>query len=387
MNSNDSARAGIFLDPLDPLFFRDARPFGPGSHAVSTTPNPQVSAGALRTYLLRRAGCDLDRLPREGRFRERLRSINPAAASILEVRFRGPWLALREGKSVRPYVPVPAVLVGISDDHRGGDPPPLTRLSPLRRTRLPGWQPPEEGILPLWHYQTRPVESLPGWYLAPDGLRAFLRGDVPEPNQLVPESRLFRRVRHTGIAVNASTHAAEEHAIYTAEMLALAPDVGLYVETDGRAELLDGLLPAQGAPPDTIPLGGEGRRAAVCRVEPFAWPESPPRDGKRQLLLLVTPGLFDRNPASSGTDEERRKNWRPTLLKGKLAAAAIGGHVAFSGWDYARRAPKPNRFAVAAGSVYFLNEPLRPEPPALACNAQDELQGWGVFLKGGWDHV
>src|SRR5260370_1121735 len=49
---------GLRLDPLDTLFFRDGRPFDAASRASGGLPLPQTFAGAVRTYLLARAGFD-----------------------------------------------------------------------------------------------------------------------------------------------------------------------------------------------------------------------------------------------------------------------------------------------------------------------------------------
>ncbi len=68
-------------------------------------------------------------------------------------------------------------------------------------------------------------------------------------------------------------------------------------------------------------------------------------------------------------------------------AAAVPGHIAVSGWDLARGGPKPNRFAVPAGSVYFFDQ---PEPFAECngslCGDDDAMLGWGAFIEGGWSN-
>ena len=54
-----ASRMILRIEPLDPLFFRDGRPFGDNSRAVSGLPRPQTFAGALRTAMLRRAEVDI----------------------------------------------------------------------------------------------------------------------------------------------------------------------------------------------------------------------------------------------------------------------------------------------------------------------------------------
>jgi CRISPR-associated protein Cmr3 len=118
-------------------------------------------------------------------------------------------------------------------------------------------------------------------------------------------------------------------------------------------------------------LGGEGRFVALRKVTPAAWPSVHPANGQGTLLLLTSPAFFE-------------ARWRPENLP--LAAAAVSGYVAVSGWDLARRGPKPNRFAAPAGSVYFINQVLDPLPSSL-CKGEDAALGWGTFLEGVWNHV
>ena len=147
------------------------------------------------------------------------------------------------------------------------------------------------------------------------------------------------------------------------------PPVALYAElvfTQG------GLSEATGLDGSTLPLGGEGRRVAVHRTDPWKWPHFEPKPGKQKpLLMLSTPGLF-------------KERWLPEVLTGKVVAAAVPGAVAVSGWDLARNGPKRNRFAAAAGSVYFLDALPDPLPNALSDNPEDQAQGWGCYLKGVW---
>jgi CRISPR-associated protein Cmr3 len=123
----------------------------------------------------------------------------------------------------------------------------------------------------------------------------------------------------------------------------------------------------------TLPFGGEGRRVRV-QILPrsFKWRPEVAASGK-PLLLLTTPGLF-------------AEPWRPAALPAPpLVAAAVPGAVAVSGWDLARRGPKPTRFAAAAGSVYFLDGmPDGLPPDSLSDKPDDRQQGWGCYLKGVW---
>ncbi len=105
---------------------------------------------------------------------------------------------------------------------------------------------------------------------------------------------------------------------------------------------------------------------------PHDWPSSQPTGGKQKpLVVLTTPCAF-------------QAGWKPSLLANHLVAAAVPGSLAFSGWDLARGGPKPTRFAVPAGSTYFLEQVPNDWPPSLAESEDEQQQGWGCYLTGVW---
>jgi CRISPR-associated protein Cmr3 len=119
-------------------------------------------------------------------------------------------------------------------------------------------------------------------------------------------------------------------------------------------------------------LGGEGRQVLLRRLDrAIAWPRMVPDAGRRSVVL-TTPGLF-----ASG--------WKPAGLK--PLAAAVPSPLAVSGWDLARGGPKPTRFAVPAGAVYFVNDPLAQPYSGSLADGEDAAIGWGCYLEGTWNHV
>src|SRR5262245_53965921 len=60
-----AARAGLCLEPLDTLFFRDGRPFDAANRVSGGLPQPQPLAGALRTALLAQHGFRFEHLWRD----------------------------------------------------------------------------------------------------------------------------------------------------------------------------------------------------------------------------------------------------------------------------------------------------------------------------------
>ncbi len=364
MTSMQGRRIGLEIHPLDVLFFRDARPFGAAGLGVSRLPPPSTLSGAIRTALLDGHGADFHKLGtavREGASPAEAFMAAGAPRWIAEVGIRGPWLRRRGGV----LVPIPATLHSPKDATSG----PLTRLDPLDHAP-PGWSEDEHGTRPLWRRGVAATRPARGW-LTPAGLGTFLSGGVPAvAGEVVPDSELYDWDRRTGVGIDPDRLVAADAKLYGARFLALAPNVSLHV---------DAILPPA-APRETLAgdfvlaLGGERRHACVHSVEPASWP-APRSAGAGDAVVLLTPGLF-------------RARWRPAELTGKLVAACVPGDLPISGWDLARGGPKRSRFAVPAGSVYFLEKGKAAAlGDTVADEAEDRLAGFGVIAKGVWNHA
>ncbi len=382
-------RLGLLLEPLDLLFFRDGRPFGASLRGESlSTAMPQTLAGAVWTAILQAYDCnfqELTRLVRGGQsFREAVDAMG-LPAWIAEVETRGPWLARVPLKT--PADAVPEVLFPIpsslhSPKKATESERKLIRLTPLATADLlPGWNltrtVAEPGLRPLWHRLREATEPAQG-FLTPEGMRAFLHGDDVPPNTCLKDEALFGFDHRTGIGISAGTMTAEESLIYTASFLALRAEpsknrqVVLYAEIqlpeEAPAHVVDGIR--------TLALGGEGRRVAVHRAPApfdFAGLSARPSSAHRNSLVVLS------TPCPCGA------RWKPAALADRVVAAAVPGSVPVSGWDLARGGPKPSRFAVPAGSVYFADGELTNLPSCLADSEPDRRQGWGCYLTGVWN--
>ena len=357
---SDTLTIGLRLDPLDVLFFRDGKPFEAGIRAATTEPLPQTLAGAVRTHVLEAAGCDFARLgaavQRGGSFAQALGEQSMELGKLASLACRGPWFA-RDGA---PLLPMPASLHRVGKKQSDGR---FVALKPLDRAP-PGWR--NAPLRPLWTHEGERTERATGW-LTLDGMRVFLAGNLPDPAQAVARGALFATDSRTGIVIGAETWTTEESLIYAADYLALNDGISLYVEITGPRAELERAFPKGRAP--ALPLGGQGRRVRATRQALPSWPERPSVAHGRRTLVLTTPGLF-------------ADGWRPRALD--PVAAAVPGHIAFSGWDLARNGPKPTRFAVAAGSVLFFNELPTTAGSSLCDEAEDGLVGWGSYLEGTW---
>jgi CRISPR-associated protein Cmr3 len=354
---------GLLLQPLDVLFCRGGRPFGAAARVESGLPLPQTFAGALTTALLGAHGCDFEPFGNSVR-----QGMNPteairkhsAAPWIADIGIRGPWLARTDEGSLDVFTPVPASLC-IS---KNGDKKKL-RLLPLIKSQIPpGWDPPAPGMRPLWCKESAAVETATG-YLGGKALRAFLSGSAFD-GAVVPSNALYEIDERTGIEIDAERLTAAEGQIFNIGFLSLARGVCLYAEV-----ILPEQAPEQAlAVLHTLALGGEGKRVAVQQTPRFEWGEKVDRTA-RPFLMLTTPGLFE-------------ASWKPKVLDGRIIAAASPGPVPLSGWDLAKRGPKPTRFAAAPGTIYFLDQLPDNLPASLCDSPEDGAQGYGCYVKGVW---
>lgn len=348
------------LAPADVVFFRDGRPFDTG-RVASGLPLPQTLAGALRTHLMSALGCDFDALARALKAGKDLETAlakqGEALAAVARLRLAGPWLA--RGNDV--YVPAPASL------HREKDGQDLYLLAPLGDD-LPGWTAERErhGARPLWLKADARTEPA-GGFVTLCGLRALLAGETPSARTLVKADALYDVEHRTGIGITPGGSTAAEGLIYTAGFLRLEDGVRFRAEVSGLSDALAGIL----CETKVLRWGGEGRRVHLkARPGGVAWPEVDPRQGDGTLVVLTTPALLDGG--------WRRRDWRPV-------AAAVPNAVPVSGWDLARKGPKPTRFAVPAGSAFFFDrdDPACPDGPFVGA-AADGLLGYGCYVKGSW---
>ncbi len=369
------------LEPLDVLFFRDGRPFDAAPRATGGLPMPQTLAGAVRTWLFGRLAGDLDTLAAAVRtgtsFADATAAQGPGLAVVGRIGLRGPWFA-SDGERL---VPTPGTIEIDAKET-------LHRLDPLADD-LPGWSPPMAGMRPLWRRSPGGTKLRGGWLRA-SGLERFLQGGVPRPDEIVDADALFAYEDRVGIGLDAATGTTDDGMIYAVRMMRLRPGVTLSVDLVGASQDLERCPDGE----DVLALGGESRRAIVRRS---AAPNRVTTAGNQDLARR-RPNRIDQRDVRPVTGVGRGGGtlvllttpapfggWCPPGLS--PVAAAVPGYVPVSGWDLARGGPKPTRFAVSAGSVYFLSEgaDLSSRRGSL-CAPEDASLGWGTCVEGVWDH-
>lgn len=344
-NRRTTGMNDLFLEPLDVLYLRGNKLFdGAGAHGEALMPPwPSLAAGAIRSRMLADAGADLRTFANNEPLADpALHQILGTPAAPGSFRIASFTLARRTDGKIDPCYPLPADVVVTEDDASDAaylaprEPPPGLRSGyPL--SRLPALS--SDG----------PAKPKGGLWLNQAGWKAYLRRDSLRKEHFVPSSELWKHDPRLGISLEPGRAVAAEGLLYTAETVALCGGVGFLVRVAGA----DGRLPAEGL----LRLGGDGRAAAVRPVD-VEWPEPDwnaiIRD-RRFRLVLASPGLFEDGWRLPGTDGNNR--WRgPGGCSARLVSAAVSRNTVVSGWDLARRQPKPALRAVPVGSVYWLDQ-------------------------------
>lgn len=365
------------------LFLRGNKLFGsPGSFGESLVPPwPSTAAGALRSLMLVQDGVPLAEFA-AGHVRHPAlgtpQALGPFAISGFDVA-----RCLPDGQ-IETLHALPADLVAStpSDDA----PPALRFLQPVV---------PTDGLLssaplPLWPVlaQDERSKATGGLWLDQRGWAAYLAGRLPQADSLVRSSALWQLDARVGVGLDAGTRRAADGQLFTVQAVAFRPGVGFLASVQG----------VQAIQPGMLRLGGDGRAAAMQPV-----PHQPVRAdleaivrARRCRVVLSTPGLFASGWQLPGVDASGQVRWAE--LSARLVCAAVPRSEVVSGWDLARREPKPAQRIAPAGSVYWLDE-LDTTPQALCKlaeqglwmgdaqnNAQRQAEGFNRFCLAAWAH-
>ena len=374
----------LFIEPLDVLILRGNKLFADaGSHGEALMPPwPSVAAGALRSRMLTDA--DIDALA----FADGKATLGAALAPVLgSVERPGAFRIVHFGLARRSTTAAPATCelllpmpadISVNDDGLAHALQPTQLYSSLKSSYP----------LALTPTLLQPNVGKPksGLWLTAAGLAAWQRGEALHAPQQhwVSTADLWAVESRLGIALEAGRNIAAQGQLYTSEVIALKPEVGFVVRVAGT----DGLLPSSGL----LRFGGDGHAASLsaCTAPlPHANHDAITRSG-RFRLMLTSPGIFLEGWRLPGTDSAGR--WHFHGASARLASATLPRLETLSGWDIARRRPKPAVRAVATGSVYWLDD-FQGEPAALealthlgipSADASRRAEGFNNCLLAEW---
>ncbi len=373
----------IRIRGVDPLLFRDGRPFSDelGAQRADSlpVPYPGVVAGAVRTAIGNAAGWKWEEAG--------------VPANALAISVHGPVVSMADGQ---PVVAAPADAVFYRKDNEKKNPLKCMCLRPVTIPEGAGCNMPDDMLPMRVTHEEKPERGYRFWMW--DDLKKWLAAAEGEGFDPVPEQ--FPNIGNP--AVEERTHVkigkngiAEDGMLFTTAsvvpMEQRKTDDGL-IKRDWSYLVRVAHDQAVSGP---LFLGGERRVAVAATADAESWPTCPD-DLKNVLaksdsirMVLVTPAIF------SGGWKPGWAGGSPPGLNGPkltLKAACVPRREAVSGWDYAARGPKAVRWLVPAGSVFFFK--AEGDTSALASdgwlapvsdNDQDRRDGYGLAVWGIWD--
>lgn len=384
-----TSRATLFFEPLDVLQFRDHRPFDAGYHvtAGSVFPMPSVFLGCLRTALLRE---------QDARFGEDDFGLTaPWARDLLgtsrtpgTLTLRGPLLARWSDRGVEPLFPMPRDIAEVRfprPDQPADASHPASRLQVLgsrkpaaRRLHWPSEDLCEGDV--LWTGDRVEKADL-SRLMTRAGADHYLAASPDTPLDLddwtraIATSEIYIHEQRVGIVRNNDRLTADDRMLYVTRPFRLADDAGFAVDVELPGGLADDAI--RELDRRVVPLGGKAHHARIhCSDGPLIpddlSADNAPAAGTRKLWL-ITPLVLGVGAWPSG-----------------VACTASDRTVAVGGFDMARRAPKPLRQALPAGTVLTINGLAPGEALAALGGAtwkDDRRAGYGVALAGkGTEH-
>jgi CRISPR-associated protein Cmr3 len=312
----------ITFEPLDSLFFREAKPFnaGEGGFLDSQFPPPaQTLSGAIR-------GAMGDAIGIDWRDKAKVKHlVGESGDDPSPLSFTGPYVF----KAQQRLFPVPLCLLHKTTETKWQylRPSETEFETDAGKRRLPQPKGNLEGA--------KQVES--GW-LELGQMQEVLNGKLP--SSYIAAEKVFVREARAGIGRNNVASVVNDAQLYFTRHLRLKEDISLGMALSG-ANAPDGV---------TVRLGGEGRLAKLTLSALPAGLAAPTFSIQPQglILYLLTHGDFN------GQTEPVWSDIHPNL---RCISACIGKAVREGGWDYATGKPKPLKSLVPAGSCYFVTVP------------------------------
>lgn len=352
----------VSIDPLDVVFFRDAKPFLAGESVWASgcfPPSPFALLGALRSRMLVYMSEKQDISIKEFARKKEIRDLIGGPNDLGPLTMTGPFLS-HDDEVLFPWPRdvLPAGSDVVNNDLYHSDIQGAVFLKPAKSL----WNTYSHGpeLLPLKPSST--AGTIPDiGYLKGSSLLDYLLGDemgvcLRTTDATVLEPRL-------GITLSPG-RTASLGLIYTAVCHRLYNGVRLWVQLAGSNGPVEDLLPPKGF----LALGGESRAGYFERVNNDDLPGSlkaisHQKEDLRHALLgrkgiklyLLQSAIFENGwlPDGITSDNDKRKTISIQGVKLNLKAAAVGKPQLIGGWDLAHNRPRDTRRAAPPGSVYF----------------------------------
>ena len=352
---------GVLIQPNDPVFFRDGKPFTMGEEVHTTgifPPLPSVLQGALRSVYFAQHPDEIPVKKEAGQAEQVDNTAKAAFANVL----------LCQGREL--LFPWPADLLLVKEA--------ILPLKPTRREKSK-FLSSQGNEFPYFLEPKTPnaakVESSAHSYLTRAGMVKYLSGGEIQPSHHLnlKDAGLLHEESRIGIGRNAHG-VTEEGQLYRMTRLRMQDDLRFYVAHDG----LD--IPGEG----TLALGSEGVSAHYASTNhPLGLPGCTMSFSPRNIykLYVMSPAVV-----------ETVQPYLPPYLQAKgvqVLTFASGRPIAVGGWDMKANEPKPMRNAIPAGAVYYFTVANAPTYEKIkAIHGQSDYavenwrQGFGIVLLG-----
>jgi len=327
----------IQFDPIDSLFFREAKPFGIGEGGFLDSlfpPSAQTLSGAIRTAIGNTEKIDWQDSTK-------VKDLLGTAEDPGSLSFKGPYL-YKDGQRLYP---VPQNLLYSETESA------WTRLIPkdVYQSDL------GECRLPKAQNTLKKAKNIEQGWLDEAGLRAVLNGQLPQ--HYYRSEQLFKHEARVGIGRNNQTSSVEPGQLFFTRHIRLRKGISMAMALDGPVMIESG----------AIRLGGEGRLAHISQSDvSLSVPKLTSDDSHSGQLLII---LLTHADLGGNT----MPDWSQFSTSLECISACIGKPVREGGWDYAKSKPKPLRSLVPAGSCYFIETKQRQ---ALIKELQDTHLGY-----------
>lgn len=326
----------IRIEPLDTLFFRDAKPFNMGEETWADgifPPAPSVYYGALRSIHFSNRMEDFKK-----------QEINTEKDATTRIRIR--HISLEVGKV--QYMPLPMDCA--SKKRNKGDKLEVYLMKPEKKEGISSCQTPQ--ILTYADKIEYPSSTLMSFREFNKYLNAVSEDKKHRKFAALSLQRYLLSEPKVGIKRSNHTHSSDEGMLYRVDMrrlrkIALVIDFEVVAEENNKKPVII-------HPEGFMKLGGEGKICQYSMAEGGLSIATPGLSGKEFKIYLSTPACFKNGWLPSWIDPGTLKGKVPdTGCEVELITAAIGKPVKIGGFDMKYKCPKPMRNLVPAGSVYY----------------------------------
>lgn len=344
----------------DTLFFRDGKPFSLGEDTWASSifpPLPSTVYGALRTGYL---------------------AMNPTGSADIEKLTKGFFIRGIYLKQEGTFLfPAPA------DTHIEKGPAHAAHIS------YDFGEIPANGSISSSHLQVakqldREQRPARGVFFTETHIQDYLNDAAENFPGIVEQSSLIAHEDKIGIGRDNATRSVQESMLYRVQMQRWG---SLKLVVDSNLESLG--IP----PPNQLRFGGEGKAIRLTPEVTAPDIKAPGGPAPCFKLYLASPALFNNGWLPEGLKKKDglvSGTWRNVKLE--LLAAFVGKPLRVGGFDVKKRAPKPMRQAVPAGSVYYFRAPGANVKEVISNFHKQALsdllpeQGYGLAYVGQLNH-